>query len=100
MEFTCPSCQGRVGAVYLKNHRFACRNCCDLAYHSQLEEPVSRLITKAQRLRKRFGANGRVFGPIPGRPKRMHSRTYWRCFKQLVEIEKRVTKAIIAELHL
>lgn len=97
--FTCPSCQGRVGVVYLKDRSFACRSCCDLAYESQLEEPASRLIAKAHKLRARLGASGRLFAPIPDKPKGMHSRTYWRCFKLLAETEKKAMKAIMAELY-
>jgi len=44
--FVCPTCNQKKGILYLKNFRFACRNCLNLCYEWQKESKNYRLFYK------------------------------------------------------
>jgi hypothetical protein len=77
--FVCPgrSCGRRVAELYL-DHYFLCRHCLNLAYKSTRDNNIWRLISKAQKIRKRLGGSASLIEPFPCKPKGMWWRTYER----------------------
>jgi hypothetical protein len=78
--FRCPGwgCGRRVAKLYLGGRYFRCRHCHDLAYESQREDRATRLISKAQKIRRQLGGSASLLEPFPPKPKGMHWRTYAR----------------------
>jgi hypothetical protein len=76
--FTCRRCERRAAMLYGAGELFACRRCYGLAYASQQESPLDRSLSQAQKIRFRLGGSPSTFDQFPGRPKRMHRRTYDR----------------------
>jgi hypothetical protein len=82
--FVCPVysngqyCGRRVALLYGAGELFACRRCYGLAYSSQQETPMHRLLGQAQKIRMRLGGSARLCEPFPEKPKRMHWCTYLR----------------------
>lgn len=77
--FSCPNCQRRVARLYGGKY-FRCRDCYGLAYTSQRQAPMWRLLRKAQKIRQRFGEDASPNSMFPKKSTRMH----WRTFKRLV----------------
>jgi hypothetical protein len=77
--FFCPLCTRRVSKLYMNSGRyFACRKCNDLAYASQQESYMFRILSQAQKIREKLGGSTCTFDPFPERPRYMHRLTYWR----------------------
>ncbi|MDA2934410.1 hypothetical protein MYX82_08705 [Acidobacteria bacterium AH-259-D05] len=82
--FVCPGvvnghhCGRRVAILYLAGRYFLCRHCYRLAYESQREHRASRLVRKAQKIRRRLGGEPGFIHPFPAKPKGMHWHTYQR----------------------
>ena len=89
---SCPACQGRVAVVYLKDRRFACRQCCNLSYATQQADKLERLILRTQRLRRDLGSTEGLAAPIPDKLKGMHWRTYWIKVQKAVQAERVMNK--------
>jgi len=72
--FRCPiwSCGRRVAVLY-GNGMFACRQCHQLAYESQREQPYNRAFSRAQAIVETLG--GTWADGFPDKPKGMHWRT-------------------------
>lgn len=77
--FNCPKCWERVAVLYLRQSRFACRNCQRLVYASQSEDQIGRAWRKQSKIEARLGPNWE-------RPKGMHGTTcerildaIWQC---------------------
>jgi hypothetical protein len=51
---------------------------------------VDRAITKARKLRMRLGGGPSVLDRLPGKPARMHRRTYWRLLAAAIEAQERM----------
>lgn len=84
----CIRCSGRVGKLILKHGLFMCRQCGNMAYQSQNDGSTARRFSsKAGRLRSRLGSNTRMVDPIPGKPKGMHWRTYYRLREKIETYE-------------
>lgn len=75
--FQCKSCRRLCAVLYGGTH-YRCRKCWNLAYQTQNEDPASRAIMKAGKLRKRLGGSECTEDPFPDKPKGMHWRTYER----------------------
>jgi len=77
--FVCPneSCDKRVAILY-GPHRFLCRNCHGIAYQSQRETEIQRLIRKMETLRAKFSGPTKTIGSSQelSRPKGMHQQTF------------------------
>lgn len=44
--FICPSCQRRIGVLYMRNKRFGCRTCQKVSYQSQSGDAEDRMVWK------------------------------------------------------
>jgi hypothetical protein len=83
----CPECSARRQALYVCDHRLACRACLRLRYESQHENRRQRMLRRADKLRVRLGWPAGVLSPDRGRPLRMRVATYQRIVRELVSIE-------------
>src|SRR5437867_2914094 len=69
--FLCPGavrgryCGRRVAVLYAAGSYFCCRQCCGLAYESQRKNRLSRLVSKAQKLRLRLGGSASLKEGFP-----------------------------------
>jgi len=75
--FQCPTCRRRCRVLYCRR-LFRCRICHGLSYASQFETPHFRVLSRAQKLRKRLGGSSDVSEAFPPKPRGMHWRTYER----------------------
>jgi len=73
--FVCPQCLKRRRVLRYVQRSLACRECFDLRYSSQIEDPVSRAARQRRLLFEKVGGSdpGRDF---PMKPKGMHWKTY------------------------
>lgn len=99
--FVCPGrweCGRRVAVLYAGGRYFLCRQCYDLRYESQRADRMTRLLSKAQKIRQRLGGSASMLEPFPSKPKGMHWRTYerlrWR------ELEAHHTSLLAMQEHL
>jgi hypothetical protein len=103
--FICPGavrgrgCGRRVAILYGAGRYFLCRHCYDLTYESQREDLPTRLISKAQKIRRRLGGSTSSMEPFPAKPKGMHRRTYARLQWQAHEADWRSVHAMLAQLE-
>lgn len=80
--FLCPRCWRRVAVLYGAGKYFFCRHCHNLAYGSQQEGKVDRLLRKQRKIRQRLGASDDLFDSIWLKPKNMHQKTFDRLRKE------------------
>ena len=82
--FVCPAycngryCGRRAAILYCAGELFACRQCYGLSYASQQQTALDRGLEQARKIRMRLGGGVDLLEPFPGRPKRMHRRTFLR----------------------
>lgn len=74
-------CSRRTAVLY-GGAIFACRQCHQLSYDSQREEPYSRALTRAQAIRMRLGGPAGTAEDFPEKPKGMHHKTYWQLIRE------------------
>ena len=77
--FLCPAsgCGRRVAILYLGGSGiFACRHCSLLAYKSQRETRLGRVIRRADKIRYRLGWVPGILNYPGGKPKGMHGQTF------------------------
>lgn len=78
----CPQCHGKKGVLYLFRDQWGCRQCHNLAYACQQEQPWDRLARQADKIRDRLGWEQGCLNGHEGKPKHMHHITYTHlCFK-------------------
>jgi hypothetical protein len=93
-------CGRRAAILYMRSAPvFACRHCCGLAYASQQEIPRHRAISRAQKLRMQLGAGPSLLDPFPGKPPRMHWRTFYRLFNKAAEAQERSIALALEDLR-
>ena len=80
--WVCPTCTRRVGILYGRGKRYACRHCYRLAYESQRETADDRARRQADNIRRCLGWPAGIANPKGGKPKGM----YWRTFERLTAI--------------
>jgi hypothetical protein len=99
--FICPGegCQRRVAILYGAGRDFLCRHCYDLVYDSQRQDHPTRLIAKAQQIRRRLGGSASLMAPFPPKPPGMHWRTYLRCWQAAAAAEEAGLEASLAQLE-
>ena len=79
--FICPVRGERVGVLYLRAGRFACRHCQRLAYASQSEDVIGRLWRRQSKAEARLQEDWQ-------RPKGMRHATYERVISTIVACEQ------------
>jgi hypothetical protein len=91
----CPFYDRLVALLYGAMLGFRCRRCYRLAYPSQYQPWAVRALARAQRLRRRLsplpGAPG---APLPGRPRGMHTLTYYRLGLTIGWLEAKALQAM------
>ena len=87
--FRCPSCSNRVSVLYCAG-TYVCRHCIGANYHSQLQQPIDRLFSRADAIRQRLGWQSGIAYGNGSKPKGMHSKT----FDRLVNEHDRLTSKI------
>jgi hypothetical protein len=81
-------------AILYGGRYFRCRHCYDLVYESQRENRMTRLLSKAQKIRARLGGSASMLEPFPEKPKGMHWRTYERLRWRELEAHEASTRAM------
>jgi len=79
---------------------FRCRRCYGLKFESQYEPAWLRGISRAQKIRERYGGSGSLDEPFPAKPKGMHWRTYDRLFAEDERLSAIWTRGIGEKLGL
>lgn len=74
--FVCPACHRSVFLLYKRHDSFKCRQCSDLSYESQSEDPVSRAMRKTTKLIRKLSPDACLMTGVPDRPLGMHRSTY------------------------
>jgi len=103
--FICPGiingkpCSRRVAVLY-GGYYFLCRHCHNLSYNSQREDMVSRLASKAQKIRERLGGHPGLAYPFPEKPKGMHWKTYVRRHWEAEDLEHESMLAMLKRFNL
>jgi hypothetical protein len=88
--FQCPSCNRRCALIYIQEKYFACRICCGLTYRTCNETPIYRRFSKANKLRKRLGAQAGALNSFPSiKPKGMHKTTWLMIRIEILNIERK-----------
>jgi len=87
-------CGLRVAVIYGAGKYFLCRSCYGLTYASRQESPPFRLMSKAQKIRKRLEGSENLQDPFPPKPKHMHWRTYWKLYQQAERADRQSLFAI------
>jgi hypothetical protein len=91
--FVCPGpgdgtyCGRRITKLHLSRRYFLCRNCNQLAYASQYEEPMQRALRRASKLRQRLGIDVGIAERFPDKPKGMWARTYRCLLDEILQAE-------------
>jgi hypothetical protein len=88
----------RMAILYGGAHYFLRRHCYNLAYESPRENLPTRLISKAQKIRRRLGGRASSMEPFPSKPKGVHWRTYSRLYLKVRTAERVSIQAMVAQL--
>lgn len=92
--FLCPRCNRRVIALALGQRYFRCRTCVGAAYASSQEGPTDRAMRKANKLKRRLGADPGL-DSFYRRPKHMRQRTFEAIDARIQAAEAEVNDAHI-----
>lgn len=95
--FLCPGCGRRIALLYGAGKYFLCRHCYGLAYATQQEDCLSRLMTKARKIRRRLGASEALDMPILWKPKSMHQKTFDRLRFRAMLVEEHLDRGLVAK---
>jgi hypothetical protein len=91
--FQCTGCGSRVGKLYPGFWVYLCRKCCNLSYQSQRMSPPRRLHTKAERLRRLMGDEGRPgIDDLPVRLPGKHRKQHRRKCQKLFDLESKLRR--------
>lgn len=78
----CPKCGKKVGVLYLKLSKLACRSCQRLTYAMSQTSKIDRpLLQNRRRCKKKLGGTPEIIAGMtfaPERPRYMHFKTYQR----------------------
>ena len=87
----CPKCSKRVSVLYCAG-TYVCRHCIGANYHSQLQQPIDRLFSRANAIRQRLGWQSGIAHGIGKRPKGMHHSTYERLINEYERLEQKLIR--------
>ena len=91
--FNCPGpkegteCGRRISKLYLSHRYFLCRQCNQLAYRSQYEQPWQRALRRANKTKQRLGIDVGIGDPFPEKPKGMWARTFDYLLAEMLQAE-------------
>ena len=88
--FCCPICQKRTALLYMRSARFACRACQKVAYSSQSEDVMDRMVRKQNQIETSIKENAK-------RPRGMRQSTMKLLFARLEDSEQRWGNALYAK---
>ena len=97
--FICPGpgnrtdCGQRVAKLQLSGRYFLCRQCNQLPYASQYEQPWQRALRRANKLKQRLGIGVGIAEPFPEKPKGMWVRTYGCLLNEILQAEMLANEA-------
>ena len=91
--FLCPSCNSRVGILSGKGKLFLCRHCCGLAYSSQNEGQLDRLINKKHKLGEQIYEDYKN-GDGLIKKKWMHQKKFERLENRYFQIDSQITSEL------
>jgi hypothetical protein len=96
--FICPgpgggTCGNRIIKLYLSHRHFLCRQCNQLSYASQYEQPWKRALRRANKLKRRLGIGVGIGEPLPDKPGGMWTRTYGSLLNEILHAEIRANEA-------
>ncbi|MBS0607143.1 MAG: hypothetical protein JSR57_09350 [Verrucomicrobia bacterium] len=98
MQCPNPQCRRRCGKLYLFNLKgfslFLCRICLNLAYKSQNETDLDRLISKKWALIRRLKSDSDI---ILKKPKWMQKKTFKRLLIELEELNIRISQGLVSK---
>ncbi len=94
--FLCPGCGRRVAKLYVES-LFQCRHCLQLAYQSQREGHLDRLLRRKDKIRKRLGWED---GTEYRKPKGMHRKTYWWLVGEYEEADLAIVRGLAKKFKL
>jgi hypothetical protein len=75
-----------------------CRHCHNLVYESQRKDHATRLVSKAQNIRRRLGGGASLMEAFPPKPQGMCWRTYSLLYLKARCVEETGTRAMMALL--
>ena len=90
--FNCPSCSNRTSVLYCAGI-YVCRGCIGAYYGSQLQQPIDRIYSQLNAIRKRLGWQVGIIHGIDERPKGMHCSTFNRLLKEYQQLEHKLIGA-------
>ena len=93
----CPKCSQRVSVLYCAGV-YVCRHCIDANYHSQLQQPIDRLFSRADAIRQRLRWQSGVAHGIGERPKGMHHSTYERLVNEHEQLTAKIWQQTLDKL--
>ena len=93
----CPNCSKRVSVLYCAG-LYVCRHCIGACYQSQLQQPIDRLFSRADAIRKRLGWQSGVAHGIGSRPKGMHSKTFDRLVTEHDQLTAKLWQSTLDKL--
>jgi len=96
----CPNCWRRCVKVYLAEKQPACRKCYHLAYQSEAETQLDRMMRKARKAQERLGYNGGRLDELIFKPKNMHWKTYERHLKAIKQANNLWSKEMMRQFNM
>ena len=93
----CPSCSKRVAVLYCAG-AYVCRHCLNAPYGSQLQQPIDRLVSRADTIRHRLGWQSGIAHSNQGRPKGMHFTTYYRLVNEHDRLTAKIWQSTLDKL--
>ena len=94
----CPKCSKRVSVLYCAG-LYVCRHCIGANYGSQLKQPIDRLFSRAEAIRRRLGWQAGIAHGNQGRPKHMHFSTYYRLVNEHNKLVQKICGATMVAIN-
>ncbi|MBB3107639.1 hypothetical protein FHS24_002170 [Psychrobacter luti] len=94
----CPKCSKRVSVLYCAG-LYVCRHCIGANYGSQLKQPIDRLFSRAEAIRRRLGWQAGIAHGNQGRPKHMHFSTYYRLINEHNKLVQKICGATMVAIN-
>lgn len=93
----CPKCSCRTSVLYCAG-LYVCRHCIGANYHSQLQQPIDRLFSRADAIRQRLGWQSGIAYGNGSKPKGMHSKTLDRLVNEHDRLTAKIWQSTLDKL--